>query len=137
MVYRFYCMALLHSQTRRHMIKAYILVSNKVMNKTEFLHRPILRIRVRDYQICNNIFIVWEYHNFSDYLDINVHQISDVMLFFNAINIIEILVLALTRHCLSGSPYPLTEVLGLAKTLFYKFQSMYDVQFLWLSIHRI
>ena len=40
-------------------------------------------------------------------------------MFFNAINIIETLVLALTRHCLSGSPYPLTEVLGLAKTLFY------------------
>ena len=59
------------------------------------------------------------------------------MLFFNAINIIETLVLALTRQCLSGSPYPLTEVLGLAKTLFYKFQSMYDVQFLWLSIRRI
>ena len=62
---------------------------------------------------------------------------SGVMLFFNAINIIETLALALTRHCLSGSPYPLTEVLGLAKTSFCKFQSMYDVQYLWLSIRRI
>ena len=89
------------------------------MNKMEFLHRPILRIRVRDYHIYNTIFIGWEYHNFSYYLDINVHQLQVSCCFFNAINIIETLVLALTKHCLSGSPYSLTEILGLALTLFY------------------